>query len=73
MRAFRDLCKQPGDLARQVIREMGWNIQNLSSEETQDLIKYVDLMTPIEFLFTELNAENKCTIHRVYPTLKVCN
>lgn len=78
MRAFRDLSQQPGDLAGQVIREMKWEthkppVQNLTSEETQDLTKYVDLMTPIEFLFTELNAENRATIHRVYPTLKVCN
>ena len=72
MRAFREMAKQPGDLAGQVIKEMKWDIQNLTSEENLDLIKYVDLMTPIEFLFLELNAETRCTIHRVYPTLKVC-
>ena len=77
MRAFREMTKQPGDLAGQVIQEMqgdkGPNpIQNLTSEENRDLIKYVDLMTPIKFLFLELNAETRCTIHRVYPTLKVC-
>ena len=77
MRAFRDMAKQPGDLAGQVIKEMQWDkgpnpIQNLTPEENRDLIKYVDLMTPIEFLFHELNAETRCTIHRVHPTLKVC-
>ena len=76
MRAFREMAKQPGDLAGQVIKEMQWDkgpnpVKNLTSEENLELNKYCDLMTPIEFLFVELNAENRCTVHRVYPTLKV--
>ena len=77
MRAFRDMAKQPGDLAGQVIKEMQWDkgpnpVKNLTSDEHQDLIKYCDIMTPIELLFVELNSETRCTVHRVYPTLKVC-
>ena len=76
MRAFGELSKQPGDLPGHLIREMEWDklippVKNLTSEEKQDLLKYVELMSPIEFLFVELNAETRCTIHRVYPTLKV--
>ena len=76
MRAFSELTKQPGDLPGHLIREMEWfkhtpPVKNLTSEEKQDLLKYVELMTPIEFLFLELNAETRCTVHRVYPTLKV--
>ena len=78
MRAFSELTKQPGDLPGHLIREMDWDnhdppVKNLTTEENQELLVYVELMTPIEFLFVELNAETRCTVHRVFPTLKVCS
>ena len=51
-------------------REYKWNIY-FSEDDISDLQKYVKLMGPLETLFTALNAENKPTIHLVYPTLQV--
>ena len=71
-RCFLHLLRYPGDPLGQMLRHFSaWKIAPLSASEIEQLEKFLQIMDPLERLFSKLNAERTATIHRVYPCVKV--
>ena len=73
VRTFVDALTAEGDPIHVLNKTMGgkrWNI-TFSRRDVADLQCFLQLMGPLEKLFTELNAEFEPTIHLLFPTIKV--
>ena len=49
---------------------MGWGIE-FSAKDIEDIKVFVQVMDPMERLFSSLNSEKDSTIHLCYPTVLV--
>ena len=59
-----------GNPLQKFIKHMSWKI-DFTERDMDDLSKYMLLLTPLEKLFSRLNADQSSTIHLVYPYLMV--
>ena len=65
--------KHEGDPIHVLNQHMGgkWNVC-FSHLDVVNLECFLKIMSPLEKLFSDLNAEWSSTIHLVYPSVKVC-
>ena len=70
LRTFLDAANYEGKPLDRLSTEMKWFI-TFSPEEISDLQKLLQLLDPLEMLFTKLGSETHSSIHLVVPTLLV--
>ena len=70
LRTFLEAATYPGQPLEQLSTQMKWYI-SFSSEEISDLQNLLNILDPMELLFTKLGSETSSSIHLVVPTLLV--
>ena len=70
LRVLLEAAKHQDKPLQKLSYAMGWGI-NFSEQEIEDIRVYVELMSPLERLFSSLNSEKESSSHLCYPTVLV--
>ena len=70
IRALLEVAELPDSPLTRLSLAMKWQIQ-FSTHDISELKKFVQIMGPMERLFSQLNSELESTIHLCYPFVKV--
>ena len=65
-----ECAKYPGEPLFRLSEEMSWGI-HFSRQDIAELEKFLEIMGPLEKLFSSLDSEKSSTIQKVYPSIKV--
>ena len=70
--ALLEVAELPDSPLSKLSQIMKWNI-SFTPQDITELKKFVEIMGPMERIFTHLNSELESTIHLCYPFVKVDN
>ena len=70
LRVLLEAALRPDQPLKKLSFEMSWDIV-FTSEDISNMQVFVQLMDPLENLFSSLNSEKESTIHLCYPTVLV--
>lgn len=71
LRVLLEAALRPDQPLKKLSFEISWDIV-FTSEDIANIQVFVQLMDPMEKLFSSLNSEKESTIHLCYPTVLVC-
>ena len=70
LRVLLEAANQPDKPLKKLSYEMSWGIV-FTDKDIANMQVFVELMDPMEKLFSSLNSEKESTIHLCYPTVLV--